>query len=384
MIAAFPNWDADHHGAAFANADGVYLRNAWEEFGTWAPNAAVTAADGATTTAKDMADEQGNRPFAILAERDGLADFDHLNPAYFRSLDRKMRHLSEQGFVPFLETVRRDNCPAWKAYFDFDRPYARFVQYLAARYGAFNLILSGIHLDWIPKEYSLTADEFNAALTHHRKTYGPLPFDQPFTTLIDSSTYKRFGHGERAPWLTMHTVEDPYLTGKMGVAFVTGLQGDGPKYLTATATAKHYAVHSGPEPLRHGFDAKASSHDVEDTYLPAFREAVVAGKVRSVMCVYNAVNGVPGCASGFLLDETLRRDWKVEGFVTGDCNAVDDIRTGHKYVKTAAEAAAAAIKAGTDNDCVVAFGPQRGAPAYQKYVDAVRQGLLTEDRSTPP
>jgi len=129
-----------------------------------------------------------------------------VNPAYFRSLDRKMQHLADVGFVPLLETVRRDSCPSWKAYFDFDRSFARYVQYLVARYGAFNLVFSGIHLDWIPKEYSLTADELNEALTHHWKTYGPLPFGQPFTTLIDSSTYKRFGHGEKAPWLTMHTV----------------------------------------------------------------------------------------------------------------------------------------------------------------------------------
>jgi hypothetical protein len=206
FISAFPNWDADHHGATFKNADGVYLRNAWEKFGFWAPDAAITTSDGAATTAKDMADEQGHRPFVVFADRDGLADFDRPDPAYFRSLDRKMRHLSEQGFVPFVETVRRDATPSWKAYFDFERSYARYVLYLVTRYGAFNLVFSGIHLDWIPKEYSLTADEFNAALTHHWKTYGPLPFGQPYTTLIDSSTYRRFGHGERAPWLTMHTV----------------------------------------------------------------------------------------------------------------------------------------------------------------------------------
>jgi hypothetical protein len=206
LISGFPNWDADHRGATFANADGVYLRNAWEKFGHWAPNAAATTADGATTTAKDMGDEQGHRPFAVLTDRDGMADFDRLDPAYFRSLDRKMRHLSDAGFVPLLETVRRDNCPSWKAYFDFDRSYARYVQYLIARYGAYNLIFSGIHLDWIPKEYSLPADEFNAVLTRHWKTYGGLPFGQPYTTLIDSSTYRRFGHGASAPWLSMHTV----------------------------------------------------------------------------------------------------------------------------------------------------------------------------------
>ncbi|MCG6924338.1 MAG: DUF4038 domain-containing protein [Acidobacteria bacterium] len=206
FIAAFPNWDADHRGATFSNSDGIYLRNAWEKFGHWAPNATVSTSDGATTTAKDMADEEGHRPFAILPDREGLADFDRLDPAYFRSLDRKMRHLADQGFVPLLETVRRDSCPSWKAYFDFDPSYARYVQYLIARYGAFNLIFSGIHLDWIPKEFSLTADEFNVALTSHWRTYGGLPFGQPYTTLIDSSTYRRFGHGEDAPWLTMHTV----------------------------------------------------------------------------------------------------------------------------------------------------------------------------------
>ena len=206
FISAFPNWDADHHGATFANADGVYLRNAWEKFGFWAADARITTSDGALTTAKDMADEHGNRPFEVLADREGLADFDRLNPAYFRSLDRKMRHLADQGFVPFLETVRRDCTPSWKAYFDFDASYARYVQYLISRYGAFDLVFSGIHLDWIPKDYSLTADEFNAALTHHLEKYGPLPFGQPYTTLIDRSTYKAFGHGARCPWLTMHTV----------------------------------------------------------------------------------------------------------------------------------------------------------------------------------
>jgi hypothetical protein len=206
FIAAFPTWDADHRGATYANADGVYLRNAWEKFGQWAARASITTADGAITTAKDMADELGHRPFEVFPDREGLANFDRIEPAYFRSLDRKMRHLSEQGFVPLLETVRRDTCPSWKAYFDFNVSYARYVQYLIARYGAFNMIFSGIHLDWIPKEYSLTADEFNEALTYHHRKYGPLPFGQPYTTLIDSSTYKAFGHGTRAPWLTMHTV----------------------------------------------------------------------------------------------------------------------------------------------------------------------------------
>lgn len=206
FVAAFPNWAADHRGATYANKDGVFLRNAWEKFGHWAPSATISTDDGATTTGKDMHDEDGNRPFAILADKEGLADFDRINPDYFRNLDRKMVHLSDEGFVPFLETIRRDNAPAWKAYFNFNESYARFVQYMIARYGAYNMIFSGIHLDWIPEKFSLTAEEFNEALTFHLKKYGPLPFGQPYTTLIDSTTYKRFGHGDQAPWLDMHTV----------------------------------------------------------------------------------------------------------------------------------------------------------------------------------
>jgi hypothetical protein len=198
FIAAFPSWSADQHAATFANKDGIFLRNAWEKFGFWSE-------DG-KPAAKDMADERGQRPFAVFADREGLADFDHINPAYFQSLDRKLRFLSDSGFVAMIEPVRRDACPAWKAYFDFNASYARYVQYLISRYGAFNLIFSGIHLDWIPKEYSLTADEFNAALTHHLKTYGPPSYGQPMTTLIDSSTHLRFGHGAQCPWLTMHSV----------------------------------------------------------------------------------------------------------------------------------------------------------------------------------
>jgi hypothetical protein len=206
FIAAFPNWAADHRGATYANKDGVFLRNAWEKFGHWAPNAKISTADGATTTGKDMHDEDGHRPFEIFADREGLANFDRLEPRYFANLDRKMRHLADEGFVPFLETIRRDNAPSWKRYFDFNESYARFVNYMIARYGAYNIIFSGIHLDWIPKDFSLTADEFNEALTFHHRKYGPLPFGQPYTTLIDRSTFKVFGHGEKAPWLTMHTV----------------------------------------------------------------------------------------------------------------------------------------------------------------------------------
>lgn len=198
MIACFPNWESDCSPATYADSGGLYLRNAWEKFDYLTDNDSMTA--------KNMRDELGNRPFKMSDKHKGVADFDKINPLYFQSLDKKMQYLSDQGFVPLLETVRRDNCPAWKAYFDFNESYARYVQYLISRYGAYNIIFSGIHLDWIPKQYSLTADEFNEALTYHLKKYGPLPFGQPHTTLINNSTYKQFGHGKSCPWLTMHSV----------------------------------------------------------------------------------------------------------------------------------------------------------------------------------
>jgi beta-glucosidase len=172
--------------------------------------------------------------------------------------------------------------------------------------------------------------------------------------------------------------EDPFLTGRMAVAFVTGMQGDDPKYLRVVSTPKHFAVHSGPEPARHTIDVKVSKHDEEDTYLPAFRDAVVEGKAWSVMCVYNSVNGQPGCANQFLLEDQLRDKWKFGGYVVSDCDAVADIERGHHFVKTQAEAAAASLKAGTDNECADFFGTMRNNSDYVKYLDAVKQGLLTE------
>lgn len=198
MIACYPNWESDIHPATYADSNGIYLRNAWEKFDYFADNGQLTA--------KNMRDEYGNRPFQMSKKHPGVADFDHIIPAYFQSLDKKMQFLSDQGFVPLLETVRRDMCPSWKAYFNFNESYARYVQYIISRYGAYNFLFSGIHLDWIPKEYSLTADEFNEALTYHLKKYGPLPFGQPYTTLINNSTYRQFGHSADCPWLTMHSV----------------------------------------------------------------------------------------------------------------------------------------------------------------------------------
>jgi beta-glucosidase len=166
--------------------------------------------------------------------------------------------------------------------------------------------------------------------------------------------------------------EDPFLTARMGVAFVSGMQGDDPKYLRTIATPKHYAVHSGPEPTRHTVDVKVSKHDVEDTYLPAFRAAVTEAKAGSIMCVYNSVNGEPGCANTFLLQDQLRDKWKFQGYVVSDCDAVADIQRGHHFVNTLPEAGAISIKRGTDLDC------NDTGSDYSRYVAAVKQGLLTE------
>ena len=163
--------------------------------------------------------------------------------------------------------------------------------------------------------------------------------------------------------------EDPYLTGRMGVAFVTGMQGDDPRYLKVVSTPKHYAVHSGPEPERHSFDAKITVADMEDTYLPAFKAAVTEGKAGSIMCVYNAVNGVPGCASSDLLQTHLRGQWGFEGYVVSDCGAVSDIFRGHKFTPTPGAAAVAAVEAGTDLTC---------GTEYRSLVEEVRAGRIAE------
>src|ERR1039457_2697573 len=172
--------------------------------------------------------------------------------------------------------------------------------------------------------------------------------------------------------------EDPFLTGRMGVAFVTGLQGDDPKYFRVISTPKHFAVHSGPEPSRHSIDVEVSKHAMEDTYLPAFRAAITEGKAQSIMCAYNRINGEPGCANTFLLVDQLRRAWGFNGYVVSDCDAVVDIYEGHHFVKSQAEAAAVSLKRGMDNECADFFTITKDDHDYKPFVDAVKQGLLTE------
>jgi len=169
--------------------------------------------------------------------------------------------------------------------------------------------------------------------------------------------------------------EDPFLTGRMAVAYVTGMQGSDPHYYRAISTPKHFAVHSGPESTRHFADVDVSKHDMEDTYLPAFRAAVTEGHAGSVMCAYNAVNGEPACASRFLLQHTLRGAWHFSGYVVSDCGAVHDILEGHRYRASQPEATAVSLMRGMDNECIT-FGEVAGHDDYQPNVDAMRKGYL--------
>lgn len=163
--------------------------------------------------------------------------------------------------------------------------------------------------------------------------------------------------------------EDPFLTGTMGTAFIRGLQGDDPVYLKTAACAKHFAVHSGPENLRHTFDAQPSRKDLFETYLPAFEMCVREGCVEAVMGAYNRVYGESASASTFLLKDVLRGKWGFDGHVVSDCGAVCDIWRSHKIVKTPAEACALAIKNGLTFEC---------GPCFKHLKEAVDQGLVSE------
>src|SRR5436309_5970615 len=205
--------------------------------------------------------------------------------------------------------------------------------------------------------------KYNDAQKHdnHGRYYG-LTFWSPNINIFRDP---RWGRGQET------LGEDPYLTGTLATQFIRGIQGDNPRYLTAAATAKHLAVHSGPEPDRHSFNVNPSRQDLAETYLPAFRRAVVDGKAEIVMCAYNAVDGKPACANEQLVDGTLRRAWSFRGHVTSDCGAIDDITTGHHYTRTQIEAAAVAVKAGTDIGC----------DFKNEYLDlpkAVAAGLISE------
>ena len=163
--------------------------------------------------------------------------------------------------------------------------------------------------------------------------------------------------------------EDPFLTGHIAVPFIRGLQGDDRKYLKTIATVKHFAVHSGPELERHGFDAIVSERDLRESYLPQFEQGIKVGGAYSLMCAYNRIGGQAACASPRLEQDILRGEWKFPGYIVSDCGAIDDIFLRHKVAPTAAAASAAAVKTGTDLEC---------GNAYPHLVDAVKHGLITE------
>ncbi|MDX2138811.1 MAG: glycoside hydrolase family 3 C-terminal domain-containing protein [Chloroflexota bacterium] len=164
--------------------------------------------------------------------------------------------------------------------------------------------------------------------------------------------------------------EDPFLTARMGVVFISALQGNDPRYLKTAACAKHYAVHSGPEADRHHFDAVTSLHDLWETYLPAFEAAVREANVESVMGAYNRTNGEACCASQTLLGHILRKAWSFTGHVVSDCGAIDDIYLAHKLASTAEAAAALAVNQGCDLNC---------GCTYEALTTAVSQGLIDEE-----
>jgi beta-glucosidase len=163
--------------------------------------------------------------------------------------------------------------------------------------------------------------------------------------------------------------EDPFLTARMGVAYVKAMQGDDPKHLKTVATPKHYAVHSGPEAERHGFDAMVDERDLRETYLPAFKACMIEGKAASIMGAYNRTNGEACCASPRLLGRILRGEWKFGGYVASDCGALDDLWRSHGLARTRAEAAALALKNGCDLEC---------GDTFSTLMEAVKAGLVTE------
>jgi len=193
------------------------------------------------------------------------------------------------------------------------------------------------------------------------KRYSGLTF---WTPNINIFRDPRWGRGQETYG------EDPYLTSQLGVSFVKGLQGDDPKYLKTAACAKHFAVHSGPERLRHEFDAKATPKDLFETYLPAFK-ALVDADVEAVMCAYNRTNGEPCCANNTLLNDILRQEWKFDGHIVSDCWAIVDFYApnGHGTVDNVVEASALALKSGVQLNC---------GDEYPSLVDAVKQGLIDE------
>jgi beta-glucosidase len=227
--------------------------------------------------------------------------------------------------------------------------------------------------DLLHQEADVIATEFRAKYEQRIREKGAADWYHGLTVWspnINIFRDPRWGRGQETYG------EDPFLTAQMGTAYVTGLQGSDPKYIKALSTPKHFAVHSGPEPTRHTVDIAVSNHDLEDTYLPAFRATVTAG-AGSVMCAYNSVDGKPACSQPLLLQDHLRDAWHFEGYVVSDCGAASDISEGHHYTKTMEEGVASAVKAGMDIVCGI---PMSGVNVENTAIlKAVQQGILPEE-----
>jgi len=227
--------------------------------------------------------------------------------------------------------------------------------------------------DLLHQEAGIIATEFRAKYYARMKEKGYSDWFHGLTVWspnINIFRDPRWGRGQETYG------EDPFLTAQMGVAYVTGLQGNDPRYLKALSTPKHFAVHSGPEPTRHEVDVKVSDHDLEDTYLPAFRATVTAG-AGSVMCAYNAIDGKPACAQPMLLQEHLRDDWHFQGYVVSDCGAASDIALHHHYTKTLEQGMADAVKSGMDIIC--AWPAQQVSMERDAVLKAAQTGLLSKE-----
>ncbi|MGD0724044.1 MAG: glycoside hydrolase family 3 C-terminal domain-containing protein [Spirochaetia bacterium] len=210
-----------------------------------------------------------------------------------------------------------------------------------------------------------TSDEARAkhhefARQGYRRQYQGLTFWSPNVNIFRDP---RWGRGQETYG------EDPFLTGRLGVAFVKGLQGEDPKYLKLVATPKHFAVHSGPEALRHHFDAQVSAKDMRETYLPAFHDCVVEGAAESVMAAYNRTNGEPCSGSKTLLSRILREEWGFQGYVVSDCGAIEDFHAHHSITQTPEQSAAMAVRGGCDLEC---------GRVFSTLVEACGQGLISE------
>ena len=225
----------------------------------------------------------------------------------------------------------------------------------------------GMAASWNPELLNQIGDAISdeARARHHHQNANGLTFFTPNINLVRDPRWGR----------ALETYgEDPFLTSRMGVAFITGLQGTDPNYFKIIATAKHYAAHSGPESKRRNFDAKVSKRDLWESYLPAFKVAIKEARVGSVMTSYNAINGVPCTASHYLIEDVLRKSWGFKGYVVSDDQSASDVYDYHRYANSQKEGGAKVLNNGCDIEL--------GHAAFAQLATAVKEGLVTEKRLT--